>query len=107
MKKYHNLTESDIKNIHVKSQLEHQIQIQETKQSGWIFDKINSTKIKFYKTGELNEPNDVKLPLRWNAILNFENIDEYFFLWSFLAYIHPCENSHPSKTKNIYEILRK
>ena len=37
----HNLTETDIKNIDVKCQLEHQIQIQETKESVWIFDKIN------------------------------------------------------------------
>ena len=41
----HNLTESDIDNIDVRSQLEQQIQIQETKESGWIFDKINSKKI--------------------------------------------------------------
>ena len=40
----HNLTESDIDNIVIKSQLEHQIQIQEAKESGWIFDKINSMK---------------------------------------------------------------
>ena len=50
----HNLTETDNNNIDVKSQLEHQIQIQETKESGWIFDKINSMKIRFYKTGEVN-----------------------------------------------------
>ena len=37
----HNLTESDIDNIDVRSQLKHHIQIQETKESGWIFDKIN------------------------------------------------------------------
>ena len=43
----HNLTESDIDNIDVRSQLEHQIQIQETKESGWIFDKINSMKLSF------------------------------------------------------------
>ena len=35
-----NLTETDINNIGVKSQLEHQIQIQETKKSGWIFAKL-------------------------------------------------------------------
>ena len=34
-----NLTESDIDNIDIRSQLEHQIQIQETKEPGWIFDK--------------------------------------------------------------------
>ena len=44
-----NLTETDIDNIDIKSQLEHQIQIQETKETGWIFDKINSIKIRFYK----------------------------------------------------------
>ena len=32
------LTKSDIDNIDIKSQLEHQTQIHETKESGWIFD---------------------------------------------------------------------
>ena len=36
----HNLTESDIDIIVVGSQLEQQIQIQETKESGWILDKL-------------------------------------------------------------------
>ena len=49
-----NLTESDINNIDVRSQLEEQIQIQELKDSGLIFDKINSMKISFYKTIELD-----------------------------------------------------
>ena len=44
----HNLTQSDIDNIDVRSQLEHQIQIQETKESGWVLDKINSMKISFH-----------------------------------------------------------
>ena len=34
-----NLTESDIDNIDIRSQLEDQIQMQELKESGWIFDK--------------------------------------------------------------------
>ena len=42
-----NLTESDIDNVDVRYQLEHQIQVQETKKSGWIFDKIISMKISF------------------------------------------------------------
>ena len=45
----YNLTESDIDNTDLKSQLEHQIQIQETKESGLIFDKFNSMKITFIK----------------------------------------------------------
>ena len=47
-----NSTETDINDVDVKSQLEHQIQIQETKECGWIFDKIKSMKIRFYQTGE-------------------------------------------------------
>ena len=36
----HNLTESDIDNIEVRSHLKHQVQIQDTKESGLIYDKI-------------------------------------------------------------------
>ena len=36
-----------IDKIEIKYQLGHQIQIQETRESGWIFDKINSMKIRF------------------------------------------------------------
>ena len=43
----HKLVETDINDIDVKSQLEHQNQIQENKESGWIFDKINSMKVRF------------------------------------------------------------
>ena len=60
----HNLTESDIDNIDVRSQLEHQVQNQEMKESGWIFDKFNSMKISFYRTGELSGTSYVKNPLR-------------------------------------------
>ena len=95
-----NLTESDIDNIDVRSQLEHQIQIQETKESGWIFDKINSMKISFYKTTELNGTSYIKIPLRSNAILNLQNNDKYCFIWSILASLHPCDNSHPSRVNN-------
>ena len=96
----HNLTESDIDNIDVTSQLKHQIDIQETKESGWIFDKINSMKISFYKTTELNGSSYVKIPLRSSAILNIQNNDKYCFIWSILASLHPCENTHPSRVNN-------
>ena len=38
----HNLTESDLDKIDVISPLEHQIQQEEMKDSGWRFDKVNS-----------------------------------------------------------------
>ena len=38
----HNLTESDPDKIDIKSPLEHQIQAQEMKDSGWRLVKVNS-----------------------------------------------------------------
>ena len=102
-----NLTESDIDNIDVRSQLEHQIQIQETKDSRWIFDKINSMKISFYKTKELNGTSYVKIPLISNAILNIQNNDKFFFIWSILASLHPCENTHPSRVNNYIQYFNE
>ena len=68
-------TEKDINDIDMKSQLEHQIQIQETKESVWFFDKFNSMKIRFYKTGELNGSSYLKILLRSNALINNRNDD--------------------------------
>ena len=43
----HNLTEKDTNKIDIRAPLEHQIQKQDTKDSGWPFDKINSMTIYF------------------------------------------------------------
>ena len=53
-----------------------------------------------YKAGESNGSNYVKIPLRSNALLNIENNDKYCFLWSILAYLHPCNNKHPNRVSN-------
>ena len=66
----HNWTEPDNKNIDVKSQLKHQIQTQEAKDTARITDEINSLKTRFFKTGELNVSSHLKLPLRTSALLN-------------------------------------
>ena len=58
-------------------------------------------KVSFYKSTELNGTSYVKIPLRSNAILNIQNNDRYCFIWSILASLHPCENTHPSRV-NIY-----
>ena len=29
--------------------------------------------------------------------MNIENKDKYCFLWSKLAYLHPCTNNHPNR----------
>ena len=93
----HNLTETDLDNIDVKSPLEHQIQQQEMKDSGWRFDKFNSKLIYFYKTDEMNGLSFVKTPLRSNAISNIENNGKYCFFWSILALLHPCNINHPER----------
>ena len=100
-----NLTESDIDNIDIRSQLEHQIQ--ETKESGWIFDKINSMKISFYKTTELNGTSYVKIPLRTSAILNIQNNDKLCFIWSILASLHTCQNDHPNRVNNYVQYFNE
>ena len=96
----YNITQSDIDNIDLKSPLEHQIQKQEMKDSGWRFDKINSMTIYFYETTEMNGSNYIKIPLRSNAILNVANNDKYCFLSSILAYLHPCNINHPNRVSN-------
>ena len=101
------MTEADIDNIDVRSQLEHQIQNQEMKESGWIFDKINSTRISFYETGKLKGSSYVKIPLRSNAILNIENNDKYCFLWSILAHLHPSNITHPTRVKNYLQYFNE
>ena len=96
----HKLKETDLKNIDVKSQLEHQIQLQEAKESGGIFHEINSMKINFFKSGELNGSNYVKIPLRSSALISFKNDDKNCFLWSILAKLHPCKYNHPNRVSN-------
>ena len=100
LNKNHNLAETDLDKIDIKSTLEHQIQQQEMKDFGWRFDKNNSMTVYFYKTGKLNDSNFVKILLRSNAILNKQNFDKNCFLWSVLAYLHPCNNNHPNRVTN-------
>ena len=96
----HKLTQSDLDKINIISPLEFQIQQQEMKKSGWRFDKIISMTIYFYKITEMNGSNYIKIPLRSNAILNIENNDKCCFLWSILAWLHPCNNTHPNRVSN-------
>ena len=92
-----NLTQSDLDNFNITFPLECQLQQQEMKDSGWRFDKINSMTIYFYKINDMDGSTYVKIRLRSNAILNIENNDKYCFLWSILAYLHPCNNNHPNR----------
>ena len=63
--------------------------------------------IYFYQTDELNGSSYLKIPLRSSAILNIENDDNYCFLWSILAHLHPCENSHPNRVSNYRDYLNE
>ena len=88
-----NLTESDIKIIDVKSQLEHQSQIQKTKGSGWMFDEISSRKTGFYKTTDMHGSIFLKIQLRSNATLNIGITDKCCFIWSALGHLHHIANA--------------
>ena len=77
------LTEIDINDFDAKPQLEHQIQIQETKESGWIFDKFNSMKLKVFETGALNGSSYVKNFLRSNALINIKIMIKFVLLGQF------------------------
>ena len=96
----HNLTETDIDKIDIISQLKQQIQIEETKKSGWRFDKNNSMTWCFNKTVEVNGRSYTEIPLRTTAILRIENDDKYCFIWSILATVHRCNNNHPNRVSN-------
>ena len=103
----HNLTQTDIDNIDIKSPLEHQIQIQEMKESGWRFDKIESMTVYFSKTSEMDGRSYFKILLRSNAILNIENIDKHCFIWSILASLHPCDNNHSNRVSTYKQYLNE
>ena len=81
-----NLFECDIDIIDIKSPSQYQIKQQEMKDSGWPFDIINSMTIYFNKITEMNGSISIKLRLRSSVILNTENVDEYCFIWSILAF---------------------
>ena len=63
--------------------------------------------IYFYKIYELNGSNYTKNPLKSNSILNIENIDEYCFMWSILASLHPCKNNHPNRVSNFKQYFNE
>ena len=48
----------------------------------------------------MNGRSYVKTLLRASAILNVENDVKYCFLWSILAYLHPCNKNHPNRVSN-------
>ena len=68
------LAETEINKIDVKSQVEHQIQYQETKVSVSISVKISSVRINFCQTGDINGSIQVKNLYRSIVNLKIKNI---------------------------------
>ena len=95
-----NLTQSEIDNVDIQWDLEARKQNLEMRESGWIFQRVNSMTISFYNTGNMDGSSYVKITLRSSAIVNTKNDDKYCFLWSILAKLHPCENDHPNRVSN-------
>ena len=83
----HNLTESDFDEIDIKFPLEHQIQQQEMKNSGWRFDERNSITI-FFFTKLVNWMVQNMLKFLWDQTLSWKlkimiNIVSYGQSWFF------------------------
>ena len=95
----HNLTQSQIDNINIQWNLENRIRSIEMKESGWNFQRNNTLTISLYKSGELNGSSYVKIPLRSSALVHIKNNDNYCFIWSILASLHPC-NINPNRVSN-------
>ena len=68
------------------------IQIIEMHEPKWNFQRSNSMKLLFDKTGEINVSFFEKISLRSSALLNIKNHDKYCLIWSTLDYLHPFEN---------------
>ena len=64
-------------------------------------------KLSFYKSTTLNDTSYVKIPLRSNANLSIQNKDKFWFIWSILARLHPCENTHPSRVNNYIQYFNE
>ena len=45
--------------------------------------------------------------MRSNPILNIENNDKYCFLWSILAFLHPCNINHPNRVSNYRQYVNE
>ena len=66
----HNLTQSELDKIIIQCTLEHRIQTIEMRESGWRFQRINTMRISFYKSGNLKCSSSVRVPLRVSVLIN-------------------------------------
>ena len=74
------MKESDIDKINVRCQQKRQMPNQETKDSGWRFDKIDTMSICFYKTTELGGSSCIKSQIQSSIVLINESDDEFCFI---------------------------
>ena len=77
--------------INIQWTLVNRIQSVEMKESGWNFQRINTMGKSFDHDGDQNGSSYVKITLRCSAKLNFKNDDNFCFLWSISAKLHPRE----------------
>ena len=82
------LTESDIDNNGIWSQLQQQIQNQVTNVNGWKIDIITSTILFFFRRKWFTF---YKIMFRYSTTLNVENDDKNCFISSILASVHFCK----------------
>ena len=75
---------------------QHQIENEELRGSGLEKKYITQIEIEIYKIKEIKASSWIELPPEYKnskSILNIENNDQYCFIWSILAHLHPAKNN--------------
>ena len=75
---------------------EHQIENEQFEGSGFVKQNINQIEIEVYKIKDIKASSWVELPEKYKnskSIINIQNNDQFCFIWSILAHLHPAKNN--------------
>ena len=102
---YINLEKTDVKLIlsQMLKEIMENLGIYQRNGSGWYFKEVISFEIYTVDYKTLKGESYIPLPdflMRKKAIINMENKDDKFFLWSVLCYLHPREK-HSSRINDL------
>ena len=77
------------KYLNQRKQIESYIHEAELTGSNWVFERMESFQLDIFLFKSRVGGSYEKLPFYSTSIVNIKNKDEYCFLWSVLAYLHP------------------
>ena len=75
--------------------------------SGFNFQNIIEISIHIYLISHIRGKSYVKLPFSHHSLLNIKNIDNFCFIWSILAHLHPIDSKNKSSRVWKYETFIK